>query len=120
MRQHPPTPPFFALGGVPQAVVRRTHHCRRCDAAIDPGDVYAAVDVLDAEGRLRVLLCPSCAAALRAFVDGRDTDDCGNDPARHDGDDTGEHERDSDDADERAGGGDAEERRDGRRPNADE
>ncbi|WP_152039744.1 hypothetical protein [Salinigranum salinum] len=111
-------------------MVRRTHHCRRCDAAIDPGDVYAAVDVLDAEGRLRVLLCRSCATELRAFVDGHDTDGCENDPARHDGDDTGEHgrdsddtgehERDSDDTDERAGGDDVEERRDERQPNADE
>jgi hypothetical protein len=55
-------------------VVRRTHPCRRCGAAINPGDVYAAVDVLDAEGRLRVLLCRSCAADLRAFVDGVDAD----------------------------------------------
>jgi hypothetical protein len=53
-------------------VVRRTHHCRRCGAAIDPGDVYAAIDVLDAEGRLRTLLCRSCGTDLRAFVDGHD------------------------------------------------
>jgi hypothetical protein len=101
-------------------VVRRTHYCRRCGAAIDPGDVYAAVDVLDAEGRLRVLLCRSCATALRTFVDGRDAGERGNGPERYDGDDTDEHERDSDDTDERAGGADAEERRDERRPNADE
>ncbi|WP_380679275.1 hypothetical protein [Salinigranum sp. GCM10025319] len=58
-------------------MVRRTHHCRRCDAAIDPGDVYAAVDVLDADGRIRALLCRSCGAALRAFVEGRDREDDG-------------------------------------------
>jgi hypothetical protein len=54
-------------------VVRRTHSCRRCGAAIDPGDVYSAVDVLDAEGRLRGLLCRGCGADLRAFVGGTDT-----------------------------------------------
>jgi RNase P subunit RPR2 len=62
-------------------VVRRTHYCRRCGAAIDPGDVYAAVDVLDAEGRLRTLLCRSCGADLRAFVDGRDGDRESDDPS---------------------------------------
>jgi hypothetical protein len=56
-------------------VVRRTHHCRRCGAAIEPGDVYAVVDVLDAEGRIRELLCRSCGAGLRAFVDGDGGDD---------------------------------------------
>jgi hypothetical protein len=50
-------------------VVRRTHYCRRCGAAIDPGDVYSAVDVLDAEGRLRELLCRRCGGDLRAFLD---------------------------------------------------
>ena len=49
-------------------MVRRTHSCRRCGAAIDPGDVYSAVDVLDAEGRLRELLCRECGADLRSFV----------------------------------------------------
>jgi hypothetical protein len=63
-------------------VVRRTHHCRRCGAAIEPGDVYAVVDVLDAEGRIRELLCRSCGAGLRAFVDGDDRD------GRDDGDGT--------------------------------
>jgi hypothetical protein len=51
-------------------VVRRTHYCRRCGTAIDPGDVYSAVDVLDAEGRLRELLCHACGTDLRAFVTG--------------------------------------------------
>jgi hypothetical protein len=63
-------------------VVRRTHHCRRCDAAIDPGDVYAAVDVLDADGRIRALLCRSCGADLRAFVEGQDENGERNDTQR--------------------------------------
>jgi hypothetical protein len=108
--RYPSTLSFFALGGVLQAVVRRTHHCRRCDAAIEPGDVYAAVDVLDAEGRLRVLLCRSCATALRAFVGGRDTDEREADPARYDGDDT----------DERLGGGHGQGRRNERTLDVDE
>ncbi|WP_318568292.1 hypothetical protein [Salinigranum marinum] len=65
-------------------MVRRTHHCRRCGAAIEPGDVYAVVDVLDAEGRIRELLCRSCGTELRAFVDGDgDAPDTGA-PARED------------------------------------
>ena len=63
-------------------MVRRTHHCRRCDAAIDPGDVYAAVDVLDADGRIRALLCRSCGADLRAFVEGQDENGERNDTQR--------------------------------------
>ena len=51
-------------------MVRRTHYCRRCGAAIDPGDVYGAVDILDAEGRLRTLVCRACSADLRAFLAG--------------------------------------------------
>ena len=63
-------------------MVRRTHHCRRCEAAIDPGDVYAAVDVLDADGRIRALLCRSCGADLRAFVEGQDENGERNDTQR--------------------------------------
>ena len=70
-------------------MVRRTHHCRRCGAAIEPGDVYAVVDVLDAEGRIRELLCRSCGAGLRAFVDGDGRED-GDD--RDDGDDGDDRE----------------------------
>jgi hypothetical protein len=32
--------------------------------------VFAAVDALDADGELRVLLCADCGRALRRFVDG--------------------------------------------------
>ena len=68
-------------------MVRRTHHCRRCEAAIDPGDVYAAVDVLDADGRIRALLCRSCGADLRAFVEGRERDSDGDGRGTPDGPD---------------------------------
>ncbi|WP_372911461.1 hypothetical protein [Salinigranum sp.] len=72
-------------------MVRRTHYCRRCGAAIDPGDVYSAVDVLDAEGRLRELLCRACGADLRAFVAGdgdggdRETGAAGTEPGDENG-----------------------------------
>lgn len=70
---------LFHARGRHLGVVRRTHYCRRCGAAIDPGDVYAAVDVLDAEGRLRELLCRACGADLRAFVagEGKGVEECG-------------------------------------------
>jgi hypothetical protein len=47
----------------------RPHDCHRCGETIEPGHVYGALDLLDAEGELRVLLCRSCAAALRDFLD---------------------------------------------------
>lgn len=50
--------------------LRRTHACDRCGDPVGPGDVFAAVDLLDAEGRSKVLLCPDCGRALRGFLDG--------------------------------------------------
>ncbi|MFC4357625.1 hypothetical protein ACFO0N_06635 [Halobium salinum] len=50
--------------------LRRPHDCRRCGCRIEPDDTFAAVDVLDADGELRALLCPDCGRALREFVDG--------------------------------------------------
>jgi hypothetical protein len=46
----------------------RPHDCHRCGATIGPGHVYGALDLLDADGELRVLLCRSCSASLRAFL----------------------------------------------------
>jgi len=46
----------------------RPHDCFRCGATIEPGDIYGALDLLDAEGDLRVLLCRSCSADLRDFL----------------------------------------------------
>ncbi|WP_164974633.1 hypothetical protein [Halegenticoccus tardaugens] len=47
----------------------RSHACRRCGARFHPArDVYAAVDVMDAQGDLKVLLCRDCARALRGFL----------------------------------------------------
>jgi hypothetical protein len=51
-------------------MLRRTHQCDRCGTAIEPGDVYAAIDGVDPDGELRVLLCRSCGRRLRAFLDG--------------------------------------------------
>ena len=51
-------------------MLRRPHDCVRCGRTIAPGEEYGAVDVLDPEGDLRVLLCPACAGDLRAFLDG--------------------------------------------------
>ena len=51
-------------------MLRRPHECVRCGRTIRPGEEYGAVDVLDPQGDLRVLLCRSCAAAHRAFLDG--------------------------------------------------
>ncbi|MFB6103036.1 MAG: hypothetical protein ABEJ73_10780 [Haloplanus sp.] len=48
----------------------QSHPCYRCGATIEPGHVYGALDLLDADGDLRVLLCRSCSAALRDFLDG--------------------------------------------------
>ncbi|GAB3412238.1 hypothetical protein GCM10027435_04700 [Haloparvum alkalitolerans] len=48
----------------------RPHDCVRCGATIRPGEEFGAVDVLDPDGDLEVLLCPDCAAALRRFLDG--------------------------------------------------
>lgn len=48
--------------------LRRPHDCRRCGSPIEPGETFAAVDVLDADGELRALLCPDCGRALRRFV----------------------------------------------------
>lgn len=50
--------------------LRDSHDCRRCGATIDPGDVFSAVDVLDADGELRALLCADCGRGLRQFVAG--------------------------------------------------
>jgi hypothetical protein len=57
----------------------RPHACRRCGATIGPGHVYGALDLLDADGELRVLLCRSCSADLRHFLDGHPADG-GDDP----------------------------------------
>ncbi|WP_248897913.1 hypothetical protein [Haloplanus halobius] len=46
----------------------RPHPCYRCGTTIEPGHVYGALDLLDAEGELQVLLCRSCAAELRDFL----------------------------------------------------
>ncbi|GAB6879910.1 hypothetical protein JCM17823_21840 [Halorubrum gandharaense] len=54
--------------------LRRTHDCVRCGRAITPGDEFAAVDVLDPDGELRVLLCVGCGGDLRAFLDGNGAD----------------------------------------------
>jgi hypothetical protein len=54
-------------------VLRRTHQCDRCGVAIEPGDLYAAIDGVDADGELRVLLCRSCGEAFRAFLAAGDT-----------------------------------------------
>jgi hypothetical protein len=35
--------------------------------------VYGALDLLDADGEVQVLLCRSCASDLRAFLDGQDS-----------------------------------------------
>ena len=51
-------------------MLRRPHDCARCGATIRPGDEYAAVDALDPEGDLNVLLCVECARAFRDFLDG--------------------------------------------------
>jgi hypothetical protein len=101
-------PVFYAR--IPLAgVLRRTHQCQRCGADIRPGDVYSAVDVLDAEGRIRTLLCRSCGAGLRAFVSGEAGDGGGNGDGDGDGDGSGgiggsddgdgetDHERDTSD-----------------------
>ncbi|WP_176696708.1 hypothetical protein [Haloparvum sedimenti] len=48
----------------------RPHDCVRCGVTIQPGEEFGAVDVLDPDGDLEVLLCPDCAAALRRFLDG--------------------------------------------------
>jgi hypothetical protein len=56
----------------PDVPLRRTHPCDRCGAPIDPGDRFAAVDVLDADGRSKLLLCVDCGRAFRAFVDDGD------------------------------------------------
>jgi len=52
--------------------LRRAHDCVRCGRTIEPGDRFSAVDVLDPEGELKVLLCRGCGADLRAFLDGDD------------------------------------------------
>jgi ribosomal protein L24E len=51
-------------------VLQRTHQCDRCEAAIEPGDVYGAIDGVDADGSVRVLLCRRCSKAFRRFLDG--------------------------------------------------
>ena len=47
----------------------RPHDCYRCGGTIERGHVYGALDRVDADGELRVLLCRSCSADLRAFLD---------------------------------------------------
>jgi hypothetical protein len=47
----------------------RPHPCYRCGETIEPGHVYGALDLLDADGDLEVLLCRRCAAALRDFLE---------------------------------------------------
>lgn len=49
--------------------LRRPHDCVRCGSRIEPGEEFAAVDVLDPDGELQVLLCPPCGRDLRAFLD---------------------------------------------------
>ncbi|MFC6989857.1 hypothetical protein ACFQJD_16215 [Haloplanus sp. GCM10025708] len=51
-------------------MVVRTHPCVRCGDDVDPGHVYSAVDVLDAEGELHVILCRECGSELREFLAG--------------------------------------------------
>ena len=48
----------------------RPHPCYRCGAEIPAGEPFAAVDLLDPEGELSIMLCQDCAATLRAFLDG--------------------------------------------------
>lgn len=48
--------------------LRRVHSCDRCGDRIEPGDVYSAVDVLDADGDLQALLCRQCGRTLRDFL----------------------------------------------------
>ncbi|WP_157744197.1 hypothetical protein [Halopenitus persicus] len=55
--------------------LRRSHDCIRCGTPIDPGDEFGAVDVLDPDGELQVLVCVDCAAALRAFLEGTEAMD---------------------------------------------
>lgn len=50
--------------------LREPHDCVRCGERIDPGEEFAAVDVLDPQGELQVLLCPACGRGLRSFLDG--------------------------------------------------
>lgn len=50
--------------------LRRPHDCVRCGSTIRPNEEFSAVDVLDPEGELQVLLCVDCGAALRGFLDG--------------------------------------------------
>lgn len=47
----------------------RPHPCHRCGDVIEPGHVYGALDLLDADGELTVLLCRPCSAALRDFLE---------------------------------------------------
>ncbi|WP_158237351.1 hypothetical protein [Halegenticoccus soli] len=47
----------------------RSHACYRCGSRVHPArDAYAAVDVLDADGELKVLLCRECGRELRSFL----------------------------------------------------
>jgi hypothetical protein len=103
-------PPVFAARGRRGDVVRRTHRCRRCDAAIDPGDVYGVVDVLDGEGRIRTLLCASCAAGLRSFVEGEgvERDGDGDSEPRDDSDGDGDGDSEPRDDSDSDGDGDGE------------
>lgn len=54
--------------------LRQPHDCVRCGSAISPDDEFAAVDVLDPDGELHVLLCVTCSSDLRAFLDGSAAD----------------------------------------------
>jgi hypothetical protein len=49
-------------------VLQRPHDCVRCGETIEPGAEYGAVDVLDPDGELQVLLCVDCSVDLRAFL----------------------------------------------------
>jgi len=48
--------------------LRRPHDCVRCGRTITPDDEFAAVDVLDPDGDLQVLLCTDCGDDLRGFL----------------------------------------------------
>ena len=50
--------------------LQQSHDCVRCGETIDPGDVFSAVDVLDGDGDLNILLCEVCGPGLRSYIDG--------------------------------------------------
>lgn len=55
-------------------MVVRPHDCPRCGDAIEPGDVYSVLDLLDADGDVAVILCRDCGGDLRSFLAGEAVD----------------------------------------------